>query len=368
MSPVGEGHDKPASILVVDDVAENIDVVSGILKQEYKIRAAINGKRALEIAASDKPPDLILLDIMMPEMDGLEVCRQLKQKAETRDIPVIFLTARGRTSDVVTGLGLGAVDYVTKPANPAILKARVDSHVTLKKTRDALRQQLKIIEENSRLKEDVERITRHDLKNPLGIILGYASMLHEDESLAEEQRESAALMEEAAWTMLEMINRSLDLFRIEKDSYQLSPVPVDLNRLMWKVKKEHERLASRRKVAIVICLDGEVSIVGEEMLCHSLFGNLVKNALEASPPGSEVRIESRRHEDRICLNIHNDGVIADALRDTFFDKYATHGKKQGTGIGTYSAMMMARVQNGTLEFTSSEEQGTTLIACLPAQT
>jgi CheY-like chemotaxis protein len=112
-----EGDEKSATILAVDDTPENLDIVKGILVDDYNIRVAAHGKVALKIAETQSP-DLILLDIMMPEMDGYEVCRQLKANPVTQDIPVIFLTAKGETADEAEGFKLGAADYILKPVKP----------------------------------------------------------------------------------------------------------------------------------------------------------------------------------------------------------------------------------------------------------
>jgi len=119
------------TILIVDDASENIDVLRGILKDQYKIKASNNGARALDIAFATQPPDLILLDVMMPDMDGYEVCQRLKDDPRTARIPIIFVTAMTDTADEVKGLELGAVDYLTKPVNPPIVRARVKTHITL---------------------------------------------------------------------------------------------------------------------------------------------------------------------------------------------------------------------------------------------
>jgi putative two-component system response regulator len=123
------------TILVVDDTPENIDVLFGVLSPNYKVKAAPNGLKALKIAQGEKPPDLILLDIMMPEMDGYEVCRRLKEDERTRDIPVIFVTAKTETEDENKGFQVGAVDYIIKPISPPIVKARVRTHLALKRAR-----------------------------------------------------------------------------------------------------------------------------------------------------------------------------------------------------------------------------------------
>ena len=121
--------DKPI-ILVVDDTPENIDIMNGILKPEYKVKVALNGEKALKIAGSDKPPDLILLDIMMPEMDGYEVCRRLKNAEETAGIPVIFVSGAEDSESKQTGMSLGAVDYLIKPIDPTLVREKIQQHLT----------------------------------------------------------------------------------------------------------------------------------------------------------------------------------------------------------------------------------------------
>ena len=143
-----------ATVLVVDDTPDNLQLMSGLLKTDYKVKVANNGERALKIAAGDPPPDLILLDIMMPDMNGYEVCQRLKADALTRDIPVIFLTARAGVEDEKTGLELGAVDYITKPISPPIVLARVRTHLQLKASADFLR------DKNAYLEAEVEKRTR----------------------------------------------------------------------------------------------------------------------------------------------------------------------------------------------------------------
>jgi adenylate cyclase len=121
-------------ILIVDDTPENVDVLAGVLREHYQIRVALNGPKALKIAQSDPAPALILLDVMMPEMDGYQVCLQLQADERTRRIPVIFVTAKSEVEDEAQGFGLGAVDYITKPVNPAIVLARVRTHLALKQS------------------------------------------------------------------------------------------------------------------------------------------------------------------------------------------------------------------------------------------
>lgn len=126
------------SILVVDDTPANLTLMTGLLQDDYQVRAATSGEKALKIAFSDNPPDLILLDIMMPEMDGHEVCRRLKADEKTREIPIIFLTAMSEADDEEKGLKLGAVDYITKPVSPPIALARIYTHITMHRQKKEL--------------------------------------------------------------------------------------------------------------------------------------------------------------------------------------------------------------------------------------
>ena len=142
------------TVLLVDDAPENLALMSSLLKDSYKVKMANNGNRALKLALTGNPPDIILLDITMPVMDGYETCRQLKANPATRDIPVIFLTARTQVEDEMHGFELGAVDYITKPISPSIVMARVQTHLQLKRVRDYLK------DKNAFLEEEVARRTK----------------------------------------------------------------------------------------------------------------------------------------------------------------------------------------------------------------
>jgi len=132
---------KKATILVVDDAPSNLSLMHNLLKDDYQVKIASSGEKALKIATSDSPPDLILLDIMMPGMDGYEVCQRLKRDPRTNNIPVVFLTAKSEVGDEKKGLELGAIDYITKPISVPIVMARVKNHLALKAMADFLRDQ-----------------------------------------------------------------------------------------------------------------------------------------------------------------------------------------------------------------------------------
>ena len=134
---------KPQTVLIVDDEPANISLLNEVLKTDYRIMVAKDGKRALLVAQSNPPPDLILLDIVMPELDGYEVLKRLKADEDTKKIPIIFVTSKDKDEDETKGLEMGAVDYIHKPFNPAVVKARVKAHLELKQNRDFLEWMLK---------------------------------------------------------------------------------------------------------------------------------------------------------------------------------------------------------------------------------
>lgn len=159
MNKFGNTSSTTPTILVVDDTPQNLTLMSELLCSRYVVKVATNGSKALRIARSTSPPDLILLDIMMPELDGYEVCRQLKEEASTREIPVIFLTAKSEVEDEQRGFDLGAVDYIAKPISPPTLLARVKTHLTLKTAADVLRGKSDFLEkEVARRTREVEEL------------------------------------------------------------------------------------------------------------------------------------------------------------------------------------------------------------------
>jgi two-component system sensor histidine kinase/response regulator len=341
---------KKSTILIVDDIATNIEVLAGALKDEYALKVAITGKKAIEIAQSFQI-DLILLDIMMPVMDGYEVCRQLKANPATEHIPVIFLSARDGADDVVAGLRLGAVDYVSKPVDPTILKARLSTHLTLATAFVDLKKQNALLTENAHLREDVERMTQHDLKGPMSVVLqGSQALLASD--LSETQRESAQMIEMAANNALEMVNRTLDVYKMETGTYQASLQLFDLGALVHNVALQVEMAFAWKNVTVSFPSGFDGECLGEQMLCYSLFNNLLKNAMEAAPEGSRVVVEVAPGYGATHVVVDNEGEVPAALHATFFDKYATMNKDGGTGLGTYSVKLMAEVQAGSVSMQS----------------
>ena len=239
---------------------------------------------------------------------------------------------------------------------------------TLRESRDqiaAQAEQLAIqneyLKENVRLREEVERISRHDLKTPLNSIIAVPRLLREQRELNENDDALITMVERAGYRALSMVNLSLDLFKIEQGTYRCRPAAVDLVDLLQKVAADIRSHADSKRVALqVITSSPRVFAWAEELLCYSITANLLKNAVEASPEGGVITIRINDGE-KVTLCIHNDGAVPSEIRESFFEKYATSGKAGGTGLGTYSARLMARTQGGEIEMQSSDESGTTLV-------
>ncbi|NLF97743.1 MAG: response regulator, partial [Candidatus Riflebacteria bacterium] len=208
------------TIMIVDDTPENLQLLREMFDNaEYRVVAFPSGKLALA-AACKNPPDIILLDINMPEMDGFEVCRQLKADEALKEIPIIFVSALSETQDKVRAFTAGGVDYVTKPFQFEEVRARVRTHLDLCRARRELKRQNDILHENLRLRELVDQISRHDLKSPLTVFLNIPEMLLEEENLLPDQKELLQLLSSSGRRMSEMIRRSLDLIKMEKGIYE----------------------------------------------------------------------------------------------------------------------------------------------------
>jgi len=229
-------------------------------------------------------------------------------------------------------------------------------------------------DEASALKDEVERITRHDLKSPIIGLLNGIEYLENFTTLDKEQADITSDMRITANTGMNMINRSLDLYRMETGNYRYDPATMDMLAVSRRVAADLAGLATPKGINVLITKAGNipnesdsVCVTAEETLCYSLISNLLKNSIEASETGERVTLTLNENEN-ISITIHNNGVVPEEIRETFFDKYTTAGKKSGTGLGTYSAKLMAKTMGGSIEMDTSEEDGTKVTVVLPKST
>ncbi len=367
-------------VLVVDDISKNLQVVGSLLRIEgYRIAPATSGAQALERVRAETP-DLILLDRMMPEMDGLEVCRRLKSDPVTQPIPVIFLTASNEMEHLVKGFEVGAVDYVTKPFNPPELLARVRTHLELKHARDTI---LRYGQELSRLNEEKNEfmgIAAHDLRNPLSAIKGYAEMVVEDgESLVHggvsnipacgrELQENGQRIGDTAARMAEMVQNLLDANRIERGEMKLDLKLTDLCPSLNQVIETQRPRATAKQQTVHLESDAApVMALADPNVTVQVLENLVSNAVKYSPPDRDifVRLKSGAENVRVEVRDQGPGLSAEDQKK-LFGKFARlsakpTGGEHSTGLGLSIVKKMVEAMKGRVWCESEPGKGATFI-------
>ncbi|MDH5637600.1 MAG: hybrid sensor histidine kinase/response regulator [Nitrospinota bacterium] len=353
-------------MLIIDDEPANIKALEMIMAGQYDVCSAMRGKEGIELATKEPKPDLIMLDIQMPGMDGYDVIKRLKQNPETRDIPVIFnsiLSDEGTEQNV---LDLGAVDYIRKPFHHVVTLARIRTHLRLKQALTTLTDHNAKLERLLNLREGVDRLAKHDLKLPIGAIISSTEELLERQDLGQAARLPIKTIMSQSYHALDMVNRSMDLWKIEQGAYKYIPAKVDIMKVLRRAVMEMESLRKENEIKIQILYSGavampkqELMVMGEEWLFHSMVANLVKNSLEAAPRGSRVSI-SVQETNGLRIEIHNLGAVPVEVRGNFFEKHSSFGKGHGAGLGAYIAMKIAQTLGLMIRMDTSGESGTTL--------
>jgi signal transduction histidine kinase len=369
VEPGGSGT---ATILVVDDTPDNLVLMSTLLMDTYKVKIANHGEKALQIARSEAAPDLILLDIMMPGMDGFEVCRRLKHDPRTANIPVIFLTARADVEDEKQGLELGAVDYITKPISPSIVLARVKNHLALKSMADFL--QLKnleletarsVAEKANLAKSDFLSSMSHELRSPLNAILGFAQLMESElPPPTRLQKEGIAQILQAGWHLLRLINEILDLARIESRQMAMSVEPVSLAEVLSECQGMIEPQAKQRGIKLAFPVpDTPLFVLADRTRLKQVLINLLSNAVKYNvSEGTIEAICSKGAQGclRISIKDSGAGLSAEQLDQLFqpFNRLGQEdGTEEGTGIGLVVAKQLVELMGGTIGVESTVGAG-----------
>ncbi len=366
---------RQSKILIVDDVRENVDVLRDILA-DYIRMVALNGTQALEIARSKNPPDLILLDIMMPDMDGYEVCRQLKANPATADIPVIFLTAKNSVPDESRGFSLGAVDYITKPISPPLVLARVNTHlnlrhalVTLKAQHTTIQQQYLELASASKLREDVKYIMQQDLKTPLNDIISGVNKIYMSRKPSEQDLQQFYFVLKSTNQLLTMINMSIEMYKIEQGDYVVDLQPVNLIPILSDVIKFEQHKLNVKGLTVKILLNGaspsmdaRFFVMGEELLCYTMLTNLIQNAIESSARQKDILFNLEGSDPSVIKISYLEQMPTNNQKE-FFVKYIIHENHKL--LGPYAAKMIAEIQHGTVLMKTSGTHGVTVQVNMP---
>jgi CheY-like chemotaxis protein len=360
----------PSRILVVDDYPVSLKLLEKLFKDEYQVMTATDGAEALTLCQAEPLPDLVLMDVLMPGMDGFEVVRRLRQQASTAQIPVIFVTGLTDDEARIKGMALGAVDFVSKTSDPKALRARVRNFIAFVDMRRKLQLDYDAMLDAARMREDADNMTRHDLKGSLAGIVGMVQSLVNDDDMHPKHAAQLRLVEQTAQQVMNMVNLSGELYKIEMGRFKLKATAVDIGDILHRIVDLSRSSFYDKQLTISVDTDLPVGtelphVEADAMLCYSLFQNLIKNACEAAPAGTRVEV-LLRDESPLRILISNMGAVPIDMRERFFDKFATSGKPGGSGIGTYSAQLLARAQNGQVSMVTDDHNNcTTLTVTLP---
>ena len=320
-------------ILVVDDKPNNLKVITSVLGGEYTVSIANSGMNTLRMIDSVKP-DLILLDIMMPGMDGIEVCQRLKQNPNTSGIPIIFLTAKTDIEDIVKGFESGAVDYITKPFNPTEVRMRVKNHLSLYHAR-------KEIEQINQEKDKFFSIIAHDLKSPFNSILGFSDLLKEEANQLEvdEVKQYATLLFDSASHTLQLLENLLSWARIQQGRMEFYPQNLLFDEVVNEVFDIITENAHEKNITLVNHIRKNIAVNVDDNMLKTVLRNLVSNAIKYSNPGGQVEIDCKVDENWIQVVVSDTGIgIGHENIEKLFNigsSFSTPGtgKEKGTGLG-----------------------------------
>lgn len=353
-------------ILIVDDTPENLLIIAKTLEPEgYEMRFSQDGMNALSIA-KEVDFDLIVLDIMMPNMDGFEVCRRLKADPATTHIPVIFITAKTDIESIIKGFNIGGVDYLTKPFNINELRVRVSTHLKLR-LRELELQKL------NATKDKFIAIIAHELKIPLGGIKGFVTALNEqfeNFSIAD-IRENITLVKEAIENLSALVENLLNWSNLQVGHSLYCPNKLELNSIIYEMVHLYDSYAAHKEISLNFQMQGSFWVYADIAMLEIVLRNLMSNAIKYGRKKGFVRIIVIEQEKDVLITIEDNGIgITDEKLQKLFrldnaiKETGTNGEV-GTGMGLILAKEYVERHNGRIWIKSAIEKGTQVYFTLP---
>lgn len=361
-------NEQPSKVLIVDDVQLNLDLMKEILSEQgYMIATAVNGRSAIAKAKAHKF-DLILLDIILPDIDGFEVCAHLKSNPQTQDIPIIFLTAKKEKDSLIKGFQLGAVDYIPKPFSKEELLARVNLHLTLRKTQEELIRSKELAEAAGQAKSTFLANMSHEIRTPMNGIVGMVDILKRT-SLTSEQLEFLDIIEISTENLLVIINDILDYTKIEAGQITLDSIRFYLKYEVGEVIKLLNIKAEQKNLKFNFSIAPNVPelIIGDPLRLKQILINLCNNSIKYSTEGFvKIRIEaisSSEKKIRLKFEVEDSGIgISPENQKKLFKSFtqadaSTTRKFGGSGLGLAISKNLIQLMNGDIGIISEEGKG-----------
>jgi two-component system sensor histidine kinase/response regulator len=363
---------RPASVLVVDDNPVNLQVLTSMLKQSgWRPRPVTSGRLGLQ-ASRNEAPDLVLLDVNMPDLGGYEVCARLKADPQLAHIPVIFVSALGETVDKVRGFQAGGVDYIIKPFQLDEVKARVAAHLELARQRRELEASYQKLRESERLRDSLVQMIVHDLRSPLGAISAHLDLLAAEakQKLAPEFQDDLVSAMRATRNMVRMVNGILDVSKLEAQMMKLDLRVCDLVQVLQQSLDDLESLVGNRQLAFARP-EAPARVLADREIVARIVQNFLANALRFTPGGGEIRVGVAVEADhaRVFVADTGPGVPPDS-RERIFDKFVeatgpAPDRRRGTGLGLAFCRMAVEAHGGRIGVDSEVGKGSTFWFTLP---
>lgn len=355
--------DKKNCVFVVDDEPNAFDVIEAHLYREgYNLFHAASGYEALNRLDAVEP-DVILLDVMMPQMDGIEVCRQIKSDPEWQHVPIIMVTALNSKEDLARSLDAGADDFLTKPVSGVELRARVRSMLRIKQQYDAL-------EATLHLREDLSNMIVHDLRNPLTNILLCSGFLLQS-GLEGKNLQRVQIIAESGRELNSLINNLLIIAKMEAGKMILNRVEANLNQLASNVVYQFQEIAEHKKIDLVSQLpEQSPGVLVDTNLFHRVLENLIANAIKFSPAESVVILQIEYPQQPVASDLDSSQAIIRVIdsgsgisvekKQHIFDKYEVGALRSGVsqiGLGLTFCKMVVEAHHGRILVEDNHPQG-----------
>lgn len=364
---------KVPTILIVDDNPNNVKVIALSVRQlNHKLVIATNGKIAVDLVERTRP-DLILMDVMMPEMDGYEACRKIKSDPKNDNIPVIFLTALNDKENTVMGFEAGGVDYITKPFNQNELISRINTHLELKFTRDELEKTTKYLSEINGVKDKMFSVIGHDLRSPLGSVKMTLEFLSQATDLIspEELKTTVDLLVKTTDEVFGLLDNLLGWARSQSGNLKIIPEKVSIADLVNSVYLLQKGNINLKNLKFYNEVPDDLHVIADVTTLKIVLRNLLSNAIKFTPEHGMIKIRSQASEKKAEILVEDSGIGIDAENiPRLFDikqHFSTYGtnKEAGSGLGLVLCYEFMEKNKGDIRVVSEVGKGTTFFLTLP---